>query len=48
MINFKVTFQIANRRSFRFIKLVNIGRNHYGDDGLCITAFEIFGSLTDA
>jgi hypothetical protein len=29
----------------RFIRLVSIGTNHFGDDCLEITAWEIFGSL---
>jgi hypothetical protein len=29
----------------RFIRLVQIGRSNYGDDTLCISAWEIFGSL---
>jgi regulator of replication initiation timing len=31
----------------RFIRLVNIGENHRGDDCLIITAWEIFGSLIE-
>jgi hypothetical protein len=39
------TFPVAGGGECRFIRLVNIGRNHYGDDSLMITAWEIFGSL---
>jgi hypothetical protein len=39
------TCAVAGGGECRFIRLVNIGRNHLGDDGLGISAWEIFGSL---
>jgi hypothetical protein len=39
------TFQMIRCEECRFIRLVNIGRNHYGNDHLVICSFEIFGSL---
>jgi hypothetical protein len=45
---FTGTFAVADGDKCRFIRLVNIGRNHYdrvGDSHLCITAWEIFGML---
>jgi hypothetical protein len=41
------TFAIAGGGECRFIRLVNIGRNHVDDDCLNITAWEIFGSLIE-
>jgi hypothetical protein len=41
------TFAAAGRGECRFIRLVNIGRNHNGDDQLRISAWEIFGSLIE-
>jgi hypothetical protein len=41
------TFAIAGSEECRFIRLVNIGRNHEGSGGLAISAWEIFGSLFD-
>jgi hypothetical protein len=29
------------------VRLVNIGKNHAGDDKLMIAAFELFGSLIE-
>jgi hypothetical protein len=31
----------------RLVRLVNVGRNHAGDDNLVIEAFEVFGSLIE-
>jgi hypothetical protein len=45
--SFTGTFAVADGRECRFIRLVNIGRNHCGDDGLLISAWEIFGRLID-
>jgi hypothetical protein len=45
--HFTSTFPVAGGGECRFIRLVNIGRNHYGDDSLAITAWEIFGSLIE-
>jgi hypothetical protein len=44
---FTATFAVAGGGECRFIRLVNIGRNHYGDDALWISAWEIFGSLIE-
>jgi hypothetical protein len=42
------TFAVAGCWKCRFIRLVNIGRNHRGNnDCLCISAWEIFGSLSE-
>jgi hypothetical protein len=38
-------FAVAGGGECRFIRLVNIGRNHFGNDCLQISAWEIFGSL---
>jgi hypothetical protein len=40
-------FKVETREPRRFIRLVNIGRNHYGDDRLVISAWEVFGSLVE-
>jgi hypothetical protein len=42
---FTGTFAVAGGGECRFIRLVNIGRNHFGDDQLFISAWEIFGNL---
>jgi hypothetical protein len=42
---FTATFPVADSEECRFIRLVNIGRNHIRRDCLVITAWEIFGSL---
>jgi hypothetical protein len=39
------TFAVAGGEECRFIRLVQIGRNHFGDDRLCTSGWEIFGSL---
>jgi hypothetical protein len=39
--------RVTGGRECRFIRLVNIGRNHDGEDCLCISAWEIFGSLIE-
>jgi hypothetical protein len=39
------TFAVKLKRECRFLRFVNVGRNHWGDDELRITAWEIFGSL---
>jgi hypothetical protein len=41
------TFAVAGGEECRFIRLVNIGRNHRGNDMLMISAWEIFGSLVE-
>jgi hypothetical protein len=40
-----ITFPVAGAGECRFIRLVNIGRNHFGNDCLWISAWEIFGTL---
>jgi hypothetical protein len=42
---FTGTFAVADGGKCRFIRLLSIGRNRAGDDRLCISAWEIFGSL---
>jgi hypothetical protein len=42
---FTATFPVAGGGECRFIRLVNIGRNHEGDGQLVISAWEIFGNL---
>jgi hypothetical protein len=39
---FKATAAVEGR----FVRLVNVGRNHYGSDKLFISGIEIFGTLT--
>jgi hypothetical protein len=39
------TSAVAGGEKCRFIRLVQIGRNHFGDDRLFISAWKIFGSL---
>jgi hypothetical protein len=41
------TFKVDTNSASRFVKLVNIGRSHYGDDALIISGFEVFGALTE-
>jgi hypothetical protein len=41
------TFKVATHGRCRFIRLVNIGRNHQGNDILAISAWKLFGSLCD-
>jgi hypothetical protein len=41
------TFAVVLDRGCRFIRLVQIGRNHVGNDRLFISAWEIFGSLIE-
>jgi hypothetical protein len=41
------TFAVAGGGECRFIRLVNIGRDHCGYDCLRISAWEIFGSLIE-
>jgi hypothetical protein len=44
---FTGTFAIAGSGECHFIRLVNVGRNYFRDDRLCISAWKIFGSLID-
>jgi hypothetical protein len=41
------TFAVAGGRECRFIRLVNVGRNHCGDDRILISAWEVFGNLIE-
>jgi hypothetical protein len=40
-------FPVANGGVCKLIKLVNIGKNHGGNDALCMSSFEIFGCLIE-
>jgi hypothetical protein len=40
-------FAVARAGKCRFIRLVNIGRNHFRNDCLAISAWEIFGSIIE-
>jgi hypothetical protein len=42
---FTGTFAVAGGGGCSFIRLVNIGKFHDGSDLVCISAWEIFGSL---
>jgi hypothetical protein len=44
---FTATFAVAGGEECRFIRLVNIGRNHRGNDCLRISGWEIFGNLIE-
>jgi hypothetical protein len=44
---FIATFPVAGGGECRFIRLVNIGRNHVGSDQLVISAWEIFANLIE-
>jgi hypothetical protein len=44
---FIATFEVVTHWECRFIRLVNIGRNHSGSDHMCISAWEIFGRFVD-
>jgi hypothetical protein len=44
---FTGTFAPAGDGECRFIRLVNIGRNHFRNDCLWISAWEVFGSLLE-
>jgi hypothetical protein len=44
---FTGTFGFAGGGEYRFIRLVNIGRNHFGNDCFWISAWEIFGSFIE-
>jgi hypothetical protein len=45
---FTCTFPVARSGACRFIRLVNMGKNHHGSDQLVISAWEIFGSLIES
>jgi hypothetical protein len=40
-------FEVKKTQHAKCVKLVNIGENHYGDDSLMLSAFELFGSLIE-
>jgi hypothetical protein len=44
---FTSIFTVAGGGECRFIRLVNIGRNHHGSDQVMISAWEIFGNLIE-
>jgi hypothetical protein len=44
---FTATFAVAGGGACRFIRLLNMGRNQYGDDQSCISGWEIFGVLIE-
>jgi hypothetical protein len=46
-LDFTATLAVASGGECRFIRLVNIGRNHFGDDRIWIHAWEIFGNLIE-
>jgi hypothetical protein len=39
------TFGVMLKQECRFLRFVNVGRNHWGDNKLRIAAWEIFGGL---
>jgi hypothetical protein len=41
------TYTASKGVACRFVRLSNIGRNHYGNDRLLISSFEIFGVLLE-
>jgi hypothetical protein len=41
------TFKVTRRQQCRYIRVVNVGRNHNGNDALSLASFEIFGFLID-
>jgi hypothetical protein len=44
---FTGTFAVAGAGECRFIRLVQIGKNHVGNDRIVISAWEIFGNLVE-
>jgi hypothetical protein len=42
-----VTFAVTRGEECRFIRLVNVGKNHRGNDLLLISGWEIFGGLLE-
>jgi hypothetical protein len=40
-------FQVAKSAEGRFMRPVNVGKNHKGTDSLCLSSFEIFGTLIE-
>jgi hypothetical protein len=45
--NIITTFSISRREVCRFLRLVNIGRTHSGDEALIISSFEVFGCVIE-
>jgi hypothetical protein len=41
------TFAVKKSEECRYIRLVNVGRNHEGDEALCLSAWEMLGSLIE-
>jgi hypothetical protein len=41
------TFEVCACNASRFIRLAQIGRNHYGNSEFCISGWEIFGSVIE-
>jgi hypothetical protein len=41
------TLALTSGRECRFIRLVNIGRNHFGNDILAVSVWEIFAELVE-
>jgi hypothetical protein len=41
-------WEVVRNEPCRFIRLTNVGRNHFGDDSLAVSAFEIFGSFVES
>jgi hypothetical protein len=40
-------FQVAKIAEGRFVRLVNVGKNHKGTDSLSLSSFEILGTLIE-
>jgi hypothetical protein len=45
--NIAQTLQVSEARECRYVRLVNVGKNHRGDDMLTISVFELFGTLVE-
>jgi hypothetical protein len=45
--NLTKTFAVQKEEMGRYVRLVNIGRNHHGTNALCLTAWELFGTLVE-
>jgi hypothetical protein len=41
------SFAVSNSAECRFIRLTQTDKNHYGNDQLVISAFEVFGTLRE-
>jgi hypothetical protein len=40
-------FRVSNSAGFRFIRLMQTGKNHYGNDTLSLHVVEFFGTLCE-